>query len=174
MNESTRAASAAPPATLSAAAPPAVTSGAASRAPIAITLGDACGIGPEIVLKAFATGLPAPCVVVGDAAFLAREAARLGLALDVRPVTQAAPGAPGSVAVIDATALPPDLVAGSVDARAGEAAFRCIERAARSTGRRSAPWSQRRSPRKRCTSPGIAFRATPNCSPSWPAACRCA
>jgi 4-hydroxythreonine-4-phosphate dehydrogenase len=99
--------------------------------PIAITLGDACGIGPEIVLKAFAAGLPAPCVVVGDPALLAREAARLRLPLDVRSVRDAAPAAAGMVAVVEAAALPRDLQAGRIDARAGEAAYRCIERAAR-------------------------------------------
>ena len=99
--------------------------------PIAITLGDACGIGPEIILKAFAAGLPAPCLVIGDAALLARESARLGLGLRV---TQVAPGAPfdaDSVPVVHAVDLPPDLAPGAIDARAGEAAWRCIERAAR-------------------------------------------
>ena len=38
--------------------------------PLAITLGDPCGIGPEIILKAFASGLPVPAVVVGDPALL--------------------------------------------------------------------------------------------------------
>jgi len=54
--------------------------------PIAITLGDPCGIGPEIVLKAFAGGLPAPAVVVGDAPLLEREARRLGLPLAIRAI----------------------------------------------------------------------------------------
>ena len=33
--------------------------------PIGITLGDAAGIGPEIVLKCIAEGLPAPAVAYG-------------------------------------------------------------------------------------------------------------
>ena len=100
-------------------------------APIAITLGDPCGIGPEIVLKAFAAGLPAPAVVIGDPGLLAREAARLRLPLTVEPVaTPSSAGAPGSVPVIAASALPPDLSAGVVDARAGEAAWRYVVRAA--------------------------------------------
>ncbi|HWS74068.1 MAG TPA: 4-hydroxythreonine-4-phosphate dehydrogenase PdxA [Quisquiliibacterium sp.] len=120
------------PARAPSAAPPADPTPAASLAPIAITLGDACGIGPEIVLKAFAAGLPAPCVVVGDTALLAREAARLGLALEVRHASEDCPSASAaSVPVIDAARLPADLQAGRLDPRAGEAAFRCIERAAR-------------------------------------------
>jgi 4-hydroxythreonine-4-phosphate dehydrogenase len=98
--------------------------------PIAITLGDACGIGPEIILKAFAAGLPAPCIVIGDAGLLARESARLGLGLRV---TEASPGAPfdaQSVPVVHAVDLPADLASGGIDARAGEAAYLCIERAA--------------------------------------------
>ena len=39
-------------------------------------MGDAAGIGPEIVVKACAQGLGAPCVVYGDAAQLRREMGR--------------------------------------------------------------------------------------------------
>ncbi len=102
-----------------------------SASPIAITLGDACGIGPEIVLKAFAAGLPARCVVVGDPALIAREATRLHLPLEVRSVRDAAAATGDSIAVIEAASLPADLEPGRIDARAGEAAYRCIERAAR-------------------------------------------
>ncbi|MCL4747262.1 MAG: 4-hydroxythreonine-4-phosphate dehydrogenase PdxA [Burkholderiaceae bacterium] len=125
-------------------------------------MGDACGIGPEIILKAFAAGLAAPAVVIGDPALLEREARRLRLALRIVPIASpaaldaAAPGgiAPGGIAgeqiagtdvagnvsgdmfaaqvvpVIAAAVLPADLVAGAPDARAGEAAYRCIAKAA--------------------------------------------
>ena len=66
------------------------------RRPIAITLGDPGGIGPEIVLKAGAGGLPAPCVVVGDVGLLQRESERLRLGVSIRPV------APPAAAVADA------------------------------------------------------------------------
>lgn len=47
---------------------------------LALTLGDPCGIGPEIVLKALADPeLARQCLVIGDAHTLAREAARLQL-----------------------------------------------------------------------------------------------
>ena len=103
--------------------------------PIALTLGDACGIGPEILLKAFAGGLPAPCLVLGDPALLTREAARLGLPLTVDALDATSPqplrGSRGrQVPVLPVASLPPDLQPGKIDARAGEAAFRCIEAAA--------------------------------------------
>ena len=44
------------------------------KRPIAITLGDACGIGPETIVRAFARGAAAGCVVYGDAQWLARTA----------------------------------------------------------------------------------------------------
>jgi 4-hydroxythreonine-4-phosphate dehydrogenase len=57
--------------------------------PIAITMGDACGIGPEIVLKALAAigtdqpDLAARLVVYGDPSLLDRTARRLGLPLAI-------------------------------------------------------------------------------------------
>jgi 4-hydroxythreonine-4-phosphate dehydrogenase len=57
--------------------------------PIAITMGDACGIGPEIVLKALAAigtdqpDLAARLVVYGDPSLLGRTARRLGLPLAI-------------------------------------------------------------------------------------------
>ena len=125
--------------------------------PIAITMGDACGVGPEIILKAFVAGLPAPAVVIGDPQLLEREARRLRLPLTITtvaaPAAIAATGAGAAprpspshgampagreaplpvlsvVPVIAAAALPPDLAHGALDARAGEAAYRCIAKAA--------------------------------------------
>ena len=109
--------------------------GAPAR-PIAITLGDPCGIGPEIVLKAFASGLGSPAVVVGDVGLLEREASRLRLPLSIEPVASAAAAMgeglrdPARVPVIATTRLPADLPVGAVDARAGEAAYRYVVRAA--------------------------------------------
>jgi 4-hydroxythreonine-4-phosphate dehydrogenase len=42
-----------------------------------ITMGDAVGIGPEIIVKAFAAGQASDAVVVGDVAAMQRAAARL-------------------------------------------------------------------------------------------------
>ena len=115
-----------------------------ARTPVAITMGDACGIGPEIVLKACAERLGTagaqPLLVYGDAGVLAREARALGLALDV--VTVDSPEAAAAIAiapsgaggrlrvpVIACSELPVDLPTGRVDARAGAAAHAAIVRA---------------------------------------------
>lgn len=113
-----------------------------ARTPVAITMGDACGIGPEIVLKACAERLGTagaqPLLVYGDAGVLAREARALGLALDA--VTVDSPEAAAALAptsdggrirmpVIACSELPADLPAGRVDARAGAAAHAAIVRA---------------------------------------------
>lgn len=80
-------------------------------------MGDACGIGPEVVLKACAdASLDLPLRVVGDARWLAREAARLSL--------------PVPADIDDVVTLPDSLPVGRIDARAGDAAHRCIVRAA--------------------------------------------
>lgn len=50
-----------------------------------ITMGDASGVGPEIVLKAYANGeLRHPVVVFGDLAILEKAASMLGLNVDLR------------------------------------------------------------------------------------------
>ncbi|MFY3662092.1 4-hydroxythreonine-4-phosphate dehydrogenase PdxA [Achromobacter ruhlandii] len=94
-------------------------------APVGITMGDAAGIGPEIVVKACAQGLNAPCVVYGDAGAL-RAAAALGARLEVREITNVgqASGDAGRIEVVACgPALPPDLPHGKVSAAAGRAAY---------------------------------------------------
>ncbi len=90
-----------------------------SAPPLAITMGDPAGIGPEIVVRAFAQGAAQGCVVVGDPGVLQRAALACGLpGLEV-PVLRP-PGLPEGLAT---------LPWGEVDARAGAAAARCIEHA---------------------------------------------
>jgi len=86
---------------------------------IAVTMGDGAGVGPEIVVKALARDdVRALCrtLVIGDAARLQQAAEICGVK------------APEDV--VDLALLPDDLPFGAVDARAGEAAYRYIERAA--------------------------------------------
>ena len=96
-------------------------------APFAVTMGDPCGIGPEIVAKLFALEpRHPPALVVGDAGALGRAARALNLPLAVRRTST--PGEwsakPGAVDVIQpGDPLPADLPVGRVDARAGRAAF---------------------------------------------------
>jgi len=101
------------------------------RKPIAITMGDPCGIGPEICAKLFADGLPAPAVVVGDAGLLRRTAKALGLDIAVREIADAAEaaGASGELPVLGVGALPGDLPIGRVDARAGRASYDYVVKA---------------------------------------------
>jgi len=83
--------------------------------PLAITMGDACGIGPEIVIKACAEWTRGPVVLYGDPGVLAREATRLNLPLPEH--------------IEACSALPADLPVGRIDARAGRAAHDAVVRA---------------------------------------------
>ena len=103
--------------------------------PIVITMGDACGIGPEIVARWFRKPVASGCFVLGDVAVMRRAARLTGGLLAVAPIE--APGAvvdvpPNCLPVLQADALPADLIdapLGRIDARAGAAAARCIEQA---------------------------------------------
>lgn len=103
---------------------------------IAITMGDAAGIGPEIIMKALAApqvrGFCRP-LVVGDAARLRRagEIVKQPLVVDSIADAKDARWEPGRVDCIDLPLIPADLPFGRTSAIAGEAAFRFIERAVR-------------------------------------------
>ncbi len=100
--------------------------------PIAVTMGDPAGIGPEIVAKTFAD--PAfhdhnRALVVGDARMLVRAARLLDLPLRVNAVAgpEDATFEPGTADVIQVGELPEDLPFGELDPRAGDAAFRYVK-----------------------------------------------
>ncbi len=111
--------------------------------PLAISMGDAAGIGPEIIVKAYARGDARGCVVYGCAEVLARAAGRLcgeqgcGRAVVARIDAPADACAlpPGVIPVVQAEGVDPaslrDLVLGRVDARAGAAAYASIVAASR-------------------------------------------
>ena len=98
-------------------------------APLALTLGDAAGIGPEIAIKLHLAGLPAPCVVYGDAGALRRAVAALEAPLRVIELTDVSALATYAQEVgclfVRPTypALPDNLPLGRVDARAGQSAY---------------------------------------------------
>ncbi|WOB07348.1 4-hydroxythreonine-4-phosphate dehydrogenase PdxA [Piscinibacter gummiphilus] len=106
-----------------------------STAPLVITMGDACGIGPEIIAKAFAAGEAQGAFVLGDTAVMRRAVAQLGQSMAVATIEQpgdAAACPPRCVPLLQARGLPSDLQGagiGRVDARAGAAAAACIEQA---------------------------------------------
>jgi 4-hydroxythreonine-4-phosphate dehydrogenase len=94
------------------------------RTPIAITMGDASGVGPEIVLRSAASGSLADgsVVVYGDAAILRHGADLLGLDVPITVVDRPEP-VPGSLVVVDAGILTAaDHRPGEVDAASGSAA----------------------------------------------------
>ena len=96
-----------------------------TKLPVGITMGDAAGIGPEIVVQACAQGLRAPHVVYGDAGAL-RRAAALGARLDVVEITSPAQASlrAGLIEVIGrGPALPADLPPGQLSAQAGRGAY---------------------------------------------------
>jgi 4-hydroxythreonine-4-phosphate dehydrogenase len=101
---------------------------------MAITMGDASGVGPEIVLRAFAEGRLADDVVVyGDAAILEAGAALLGLT-GVRIEALDAPGraSGGALAVVDLGLLTAaEHRPGQLDEASGRAARAYVERATR-------------------------------------------
>lgn len=98
--------------------------------PLLVTMGDAAGIGPEIVVKAHAAGELAGALVVGDAGVLRRAGAAMTAVVDGPGDLAAVP--PGCLPVIVPPGLPQGLAAlpwGRIDARSGAAAARCIEHA---------------------------------------------
>jgi 4-hydroxythreonine-4-phosphate dehydrogenase len=104
--------------------------------PLLLTMGDACGIGPEIVARAIVRGAR-DCVVVGDAGVMRRALAqvepRWPLAVLESPA-ELASCPPRCMALVTPPGLPAELDAlppGRVDARAGAAAAACVEAAVR-------------------------------------------
>ncbi len=98
--------------------------------PLAITMGDPAGIGPEIIGKLFKEGLPAPALVIGDVAILRRALDIVAPGLAIQPLAHPAdPLMPGKVPLLAVSDLPADLPFGREDARAGRAAADYIERA---------------------------------------------
>lgn len=110
--------------------------------PLAVTLGEPAGIGPDIALAAWrdrrAAGLP-PFLVFGDPAFLARRAAALGIdapiaetdpagaarafpdRLPVVPLSRTVAGRPGAPATEDAPAVIASIERAVAAVAAGEA-----------------------------------------------------
>ncbi|MGO4566375.1 4-hydroxythreonine-4-phosphate dehydrogenase PdxA [Rhizobium sp. 2YAF20] len=101
------------------------------KKPIGITMGDPCGIGPEIVARIFGDGLPEHAVVIGDAKVMKRAVRLLDLPLQVQPVTSVDEAIPDRklMAVLNVSDLPDDLPIGQVDARAGRASYDYVVRA---------------------------------------------
>lgn len=96
-------------------------------APLAISMGDPSGIGPEIVVKALASPGQQPCVVLGSVSVIRAAAERFApdhtvTALDA--IEESAPG-PKRIAVLETGGEAPFPV-GEVSAASGRAAFAAI------------------------------------------------
>lgn len=105
-----------------------------SKPVVAITMGDPAGVGPEVVVKALASpaiyeiGRP---LVIGDARRLRQAAEICNATVDIAVVEGPEDAAfrHGRIDCVDLSCVPPDLPFGVVSARAGDAAYRFIERA---------------------------------------------
>jgi 4-phospho-D-threonate 3-dehydrogenase / 4-phospho-D-erythronate 3-dehydrogenase len=108
------------------------------RPVIAMTMGDAAGIGPEVIMKSLAHAdiydLCRP-LVIGDALRLQKAGRIVGTELVVRSLTPVqiddALYTAGTVDCIDLKLIPDDLPWGELSAIAGDAAFRYMEIAAK-------------------------------------------
>ena len=101
---------------------------------VAVTMGDPAGVGPEVIAKTFADPdfhARNRALVVGDAGMLKRAAQLVGLPLEINeiPEPEDATFTPGTADVLQVGELPPDLPFGELDAGAGDAAFRYVEKA---------------------------------------------
>ena len=105
-----------------------------TRPLVAITMGDAAGIGPEIILRTLAQAdiydFCRPCVI-GDARHLRRVAALLYTPLKIEVIEEPSQCKANTnvVACIDLPLIPEGLKFGIINGVAGECAYRAVERA---------------------------------------------
>lgn len=102
-------------------------------APLAITMGDAAGIGPEIIARYFAAGTAKNAFVIGDSAQMRRAVHLIGADMDVAEIASPAGMSANAIPVLPIGALPADLPYGKVDHRAGKLAYDAIITAIRLT-----------------------------------------
>lgn len=98
---------------------------------IAVTMGDAAGIGPEVIVGALCDGAVAAAarpVVIGDARRLRTAAEIVPSDADIRTVQHVSDAEfpPGRINVIDLDLIPADLPYGALSAVAGDAAYQYV------------------------------------------------
>ncbi len=101
---------------------------------IGITMGDAAGIGPEVIVKSLSHPDVAQahhCVVIGDLRRLqlAAEICNVEVSFNIIEQPEQATFDDGRINLIAVGSLPPDLPFGALSAEAGEAAYQYIVRA---------------------------------------------
>lgn len=106
----------------------------APSAPLALTLGDPAGIGPEVAARWLierAERPGRPVLLIGSRWALEAGAEAAGIRLPPIPAVRAAAEMRGPLALLDLGIAVPDFAFGRVDARCGEIAVRAVETAAR-------------------------------------------
>jgi len=100
---------------------------------IAVTMGDACGVGPELVLRAFHNGeLNEAFIVIGDIVALHRAAQALKLDVAMQAIALGGELTAGALNVVDAGLLKSaDITPGVLSRAAGDAAVQYVECATR-------------------------------------------
>ena len=138
--------------------------------PLLVTMGDAAGIGPEIIVRAFERGELRDAVVVGDPAVLRRAGAPMTAVIEHPADLAAVP--PGCLPVL----APPGLPAGLADAALGphRRPLRRRRRALHRTRRDAGAGRRGRGDRHGADPQGGAgrgrravSRATPKCCRRW-------
>ncbi len=89
-------------------------------------MGDAAGVGPEIIAKLFARNEAVPGFVIGDLGQMRRAIGLVGAALTAESVTGPCFAPLGHLPVLPVSDLPADLAYGRVDSRAGKAAHDAV------------------------------------------------
>jgi 4-hydroxythreonine-4-phosphate dehydrogenase len=99
---------------------------------LAVTMGDSSGVGPEILLHAYAKGELPDAVAVGDAGVLAACSEALGYGVAMRVIASPSEYRPDALNVIDLGTLSAgDVLVGRVSRQSGAAALAYVERAVR-------------------------------------------
>jgi 4-hydroxythreonine-4-phosphate dehydrogenase len=105
-----------------------------SKPVIGITMGDAAGVGPEIIAKSLAnTSIYDACrpLVIGDLKIMERACGLVGSKQKVRKAEELSGWtfSPEYLDVVDLDLLPADLPFGQISAQAGDAAFQFLKKA---------------------------------------------
>lgn len=94
-----------------------------SKLPLAFTMGDAAGIGPEIILRLFDQGLQHPAVIYGDLGILEQTRQQLGLKLSLVKADQPDITNTHQVQVLNRWQELGPIKTGAVNAAAGQGAY---------------------------------------------------
>ena len=101
--------------------------------PIALTMGDPSGIGPEIILKGFFKFKERPwrVIVIGDYSFLHKKGKELNIPINLNPVDDISEAdfSPEKLNILNTKNLPPDIPQGAANNDSGKASYEYIKKA---------------------------------------------